>query len=99
MLIASDGRSFYYGKILIFPTVLGELRVDVILRRAPKISMQSLELHELQLVLSCREVVPHPFHIAWVKAGAEKLCYYLFKSIKIDGLVGEPGHIPKCLSC
>lgn len=47
MLVASDGGALDDRKILIPPTILGKLRVYLIICAVPKIAMESLELHEV----------------------------------------------------
>ena len=84
MLVASDGRALDDRKILILPAILGELRVYLILRAVPKISMKSLKLRKIQLVLSSSNVIPNVLSIFRMEPIPKELHKNLLESLKIN---------------
>lgn len=95
MFVTSDGSAFYDWKILIFPIILWKFRIDIILLRRPKITMQSFELIKVELIFPTCDIAPHVLDICWVKAISKELSNNLLKSIKIDGLVRKLWHVLK----
>lgn len=97
MLVTANGGTLYDWEILIFPGILRELRIYIILLWTPKVTMKSLELLAINFVLSSSNVSPHIVNITWMEPIAKELSHNLFESFKINRLVWKLRHVPKCL--
>lgn len=99
MLVTSNCCTFDYWKILIFPTVFWELRVNAFLRRTPKVTVKPSKLLNIKFVFASCNIMPHIINITWMESISKKLSNNLLKPFIINWLVWKLRHILKGLIC